>query len=218
MSIDLSAITNHNDNEEFDAPFQSTSDPRSKYEGDNHNSESEELDEDDEKYKRNLVLKMKKFFQDPQLSKKLQQVEQSDLENLTLDELEDRYHEVKLALSNDNSTGIIGFGYGYGCTLLENLSKTPYSPVSLDGLTSTLMRNDQVLDLLAELNVEYSNFESVTRPEQRLLYITAFTALSVGMTNMNKTAPLENSLKQVQDPSQSPPNHVIIDQTKYNDL
>ena len=56
---------------------------------------------------------MKKFFQDPQLSKKLQQVEQSDVENLTLDELEDRYHEVKLALSNDNSTGIIGFGYGY---------------------------------------------------------------------------------------------------------
>ena len=72
---------------------------------------------------------MKKYFQDARLSKKLAQVEQSDIDSLSLDELEDRYHEVKLALSNNNSTGIVGFGYGYGCTLLENLSKTPYSPV-----------------------------------------------------------------------------------------
>ena len=92
------------------------------------------------------------------------------------------------------STGIIGFGYGYGCTLLENLSKTPYSPVSLDGMTRTLMKNEQVLNLLVELNVEYSNFESVTRPKQRLLYITAFTALSVGMSNINKASQQKTDL------------------------
>ena len=211
MSINLSKITDHqifddvNNQEAFDLPN-----------CDNNSSHAEELDEDDAKFKQNLVLKMKKYFQDAQLSKKLAQVEQSDIDSLSLDELEDRYHEVKLALSNDNSTGIVGFGYGYGCTLLENLSKTPYSPVSLDGMTGTLMKNEQVLDLLAELNVEYSNFESVTRPEQRLLYITAFTALSVGMSNLNKASPLENSLKQAQVPSQ--PGRVIINPSKYNDL
>ena len=198
----MSKITDHQEEEAFDLPN-----------CDSSSSHVEELDEDDAKFKRNLVLKMKKYFQDAQLSKKLAQVEQSDIDSLSLDELEDRYHEVKLALSNDNSTGIVGFGYGYGCTLLENLSKTPYSPVSLDSMTGTLMKNEQVLDLLVELNVEYSNFESVTRPEQRLLYITAFTALSVGMSNLNKSS-------QLQDPpqSQSQPGRVIIDPSKYNDL
>ena len=206
MSIDLSMITDHQEDMEFDAPLYSESGSSSPH--------TEELDEDDAKYKRNLVLKMKKYFQDARLSNKLTQIEQSDIDSLSLDELEDRYHKVKLALSNDNSTRIIGFGYGYGCTLLENLSKTPYSPMSLDGMTGTLMKNEQVLDLLAELNVEYSNFESVTRPEQRLLYITAFTALSVGMSNINKVAQLQTQAP----PQQSQPGHVIIDQSKYNDL
>ena len=207
MSIDLSKITDHQEEEAFDAPNY-----------DSNSSHVEELDEDDAKFKRNLVLKMKKYFQDAQLSKKLAQVEQSDIDSLSLDELEDRYHKVKLALSNDNSTGIVGFGYGYGCTLLENLSKTPYSPISLDGMTGTLMKNEQVLDLLAELNVEYSNFESVTRPEQRLLYITAFTALSVGMSNMNKATQLQAPLEIHPKQQQSQPGRVIIDQSKYNDL
>ena len=144
--------------------------------------------EDDKKKRDYLILKIKKFKKNQRLSRKLSNVDIEGMEFMDLEQVEEKYNEVKVALATSGQNiGVIHFAYSTGCQFAENMSQIPESPINLAGLTKLQMANEDVLDTLTELEIEYSDVSSYTPPEYRLIYSTLSGAVVVANKNMMRS-------------------------------
>ena len=94
----------------------------------------------------------------------------SHLDNLTLDKLDSKYHECKMAVNSSNPSGLITLSYGAGVGIIESLSL--FTPFELHGLSQATTQNEGIRKALIELEIEYNDFNAIESPEKKLAIAT----------------------------------------------
>lgn len=206
---DLNSIINNSsgDNDDIDLKVKDSEPEKvkeqSKDQQSNKDHEQDNLMSEEELGERDyLALKIKTFKKNRRLNKHLKDVDITGIESAPLDEVKAKYQEIKLNLANKGANiGVCHFGYKTGCQLVENITSIPSSPINLNGFTSLQMANEDVLDILAEMEIEYSNLTSFSPCEYRLIYATLSGAIICANQNYTQEVHTQNKSNSLMDDS-----------------
>lgn len=119
-----------------------------------------------------------------------------ELESKSIAELENILKDIKFSVANVTSTSFVTSVFGHTVKTVEKLSA--FTSLDLTGLHDSLSKNDETFYLLEELRLEYQSF-TYTRPETRLAFLMARTALAVNAQNKALKAQAKSKLDEKAD-------------------
>jgi len=141
----------------------------------------------------------------------------SALDGNNIEEIDELYKKVMLTLNHgyQKSAGMVGVAYQTAMSGLEGKAKMTGGLVLLDGLSVTTAKNKEIRDILTQINIETSCYDSVQSPELRLAVAMLNTVVQVHLLNtqLRSNPELVEWLRQQQQP---PPVQNLRDQ--YSDL
>ena len=136
-----------------------------------------------------LKIKIKKYLRE--FPEELHDISAGDLDMMSTHDLQNKYNEILVALNSGNNS-IISSAYYTAVGVTEQLG-TMSGFVDLTGLTKRCQSNPQIRKCLTQLEIEYSDYTLIQRPEERLLFTTLLMLL---VTNQqNKAASAERSIE-----------------------
>lgn len=162
----------------------------------------------DPREKRKLIIKINRYRMS--FTKDLNNTIPHSLESYSLYELEDLLDEVRLVVSNRQSSNFMKSLYFNGAGLVENLAPR-FLKLNLTGLRTNLEQNQTVDETLDELSIEYSALDYVP-PEQRLALATFMTLNETFI--MNRLVKTQS--KTIEKNLNNPVNQDVLNQ--YNDI
>jgi len=132
----------------------------------------------------------------------------SALDGDNIEEIEELYNKVMLTLNHgyQKLAGMVGVAYQTAMSGLEGMAKMMGSLVLLNGLSVATAKNEEIMDILTQINIETGCYDSVQSPKLRLVVATLNTQL-------RSNPELVERLRQQQQP---PPVQNLRDQ--YSDL
>jgi len=99
------------------------------------------------------------------------------------------------------SAGMVGVAYQTVMSGLEGAAKMTGGLVLLNGLGAAMAKNKEIRDILTQINIETSCYNSVQSPKLRLAVATLNTAVQVHLLNTQFSGPQTRSNKS--------PGHVV---------
>jgi len=110
------------------------------------------------------------------------------------------------------SASMVGVAYQTAMSGLEGAAKMTGGIVLLNGLSTATAKNEEIRDILTQINIETSCYDSIQSPKLRLAVATLNTALQVHLLNTQ----LRSNPELVERLQQPPPVQNLKD--KYSDL
>jgi len=107
----------------------------------------------------------------------------NDLDNLSIDELEQLLMEIEICVSSRTSGNMIQSYYLGAVSMTERVA--PILGMNLQGLSQVLTENAQIKETLDELSIKY-DVVHYTKPEVRLAYLTLQSIMAVNSINKKK--------------------------------
>lgn len=107
-----------------------------------------------------------------------------ELRGMSLAELEELDERIRSCLANKNPAEVITAAHQFGVMMLETTSqRAPFNRYAdLTGLSAIAANNDELLDILALLEIDYG-MTSILSPEQRYALTMAKLAMTVNSQN-----------------------------------
>ena len=131
---------------------------------------------------RTLKIKIRKYLKC--FPRELESIDISDIENLSEEELQVKYDDIRVEL-NSSENKLISSCYFMGVNLCENLIN--YSGYAdLTGLTVQCHMNEGINKCLKQLEIEFGDYTLLSNPEERLVYLTLLMALTTAQQNKIK--------------------------------
>ena len=126
-----------------------------------------------------LKIKIKKYINS--FPNELKDIDISDIEHLSENQLQEKYNEILVSLNNENNS-LVGSAYFMGVGLIETISVSS-GYVDLSGLTTNCATNPGIKKALTQMSIEYSDYTLLTKPEEKLAYLTLLTILTTYQQN-----------------------------------
>jgi hypothetical protein len=126
-----------------------------------------------------LKIKVKKYIN--AFPNDLKDIDITELEHLDELSLQEKYNEIIVSLNNNDNT-LIGGAYFMTVGLIENIG-TISGYYDLTGLTTNCASNLGIKKALTQLSIEYSDYTLLTRPEEKLVYLTLLNMLTTYQQN-----------------------------------
>lgn len=126
--------------------------------------------------KQKLILKITRYLESSRFKSYLSSLglhhSSKTLQSLSINDLEERLEEIKVAVSNKNMTNLISELTFTITSVGETLTQTPKirDTINLNGLTKSLKEDDGFLDTLEQLHLEYSDI-SYLSAEKKMVYL-----------------------------------------------
>jgi len=127
------------------------------------------------------------------------------------EELEGLYNKVMLTLNHgyQKSAGMVGVAYQTAMSGLEGMAKMTSGLVLLDSLSTAMAKNEEITDILTQINIEISCYNSFQSPKLQLAVAKLNTVVQVHLLNtqLRNNPKLVERLRQQQQPQplQQPP-------------
>lgn len=143
---------------------------------------------------RALRIKIRKYIK--AFPDELGHIDISDIDDLSERELQSRYDDVRTELNSVENTLITGC-YFTAINITENLA--PLAGMNLTGLTASCRMNEGICKSLKQLQIEYGDYSLLTRPEERLAYLTLITILNCHQSNKKQIEQQQQITKKHED-------------------
>jgi hypothetical protein len=152
--------------------------------------------------RRKLLLILKRYstsrFTDYLKSMNINTDEES-FDKYSNDELERLLDDIRYTISQKNGNNMIE---GVSLKAIETMESFMTNIYKIDGLSKVLKNNEQFLDTLSELSLEYSNFSYIS-PEKRMTYIIISNAMMVHQSHaffseLSKTSEGQQEILNIQ--------------------
>lgn len=113
----------------------------------------------------------------------LEQYNVNHLEDKTIEELQNLEKEMNYVVTTHNSSNLAIPMANCVASIIENMSV--FTPLKLKGYQQNLMNNEEFINVLKELSVQYSDYVYIS-PTARLGYHMVSTAILTNAINMSK--------------------------------
>lgn len=144
---------------------------------------------DDPVEKRKLILTIENYYASHIFGKCLAKFPRA-LEEKSIAELENVLKDIKFTVANVTSGSFVNSLFGHTIKTIEKVSA--FTNLDLTGLNKSLCEQDETFVLLEEIRLEHQSY-TYTRPEYRLAFLVARTALAVNAQNKLKAAALKST-------------------------
>ena len=158
-------------------------------------SENRLTDEEVEK-KQKLIIMISRYKESPRFKSYLESLgfnlSPCSLKSKSIEDLEQLLQELKVSVSNKNSSSIVNEIYYLGTGIAEGVSQHPKIKDKCDllGLTKNIKENEEIQDCIECLSLSYGDICSIS-PEKKIVMLTLSSAL--------KTASINRMLKTLKD-------------------
>jgi len=132
-----------------------------------------------------------------------------NLKKLTYAELDEMYVRVQTSIANRSNSSFLTAGFFYCTNTAENIisAKVPKERFCLDGWTTVLQQNEELLDALHQVELEHGNLVSLS-PEKRILLCLASSAMQVNFMNQSSVR-LKKALEKRQGAPEEAPQEIV---------